>query len=42
MKMGVPRRLLQSDKIEINNSDDKIEALKEQLRQSEELVKDQM
>jgi hypothetical protein len=42
MKVGMPRRLLHSDKIEINDSDNKIEALKEQLRQSEELAKDQM
>jgi hypothetical protein len=42
MKMGVSRRLLKSDKSVANDSDDKIETLKEQLRQAEELVMDKM
>jgi kinesin family protein 14 len=40
MKMGVPRRLLQSDKSVANDSDGKIETLKEQLREAEELAQD--
>jgi hypothetical protein len=42
MKMGVPRRLLESDKSVANDSDGKIETLKEQLREAEELAMDKM
>jgi len=40
--MGVPRRLLESDESVANDSDGKIETLKEQLREAEELAKDKM
>jgi hypothetical protein len=42
MKMGVPRRLLQSDRSVGNDSDGQIETLQEQLGQAEELEKDKM
>jgi hypothetical protein len=42
MKMGVPRRLLESNESVANDSDGKIETLKEQLREAEELAKDKM
>lgn len=48
MKMGVPRRLLQPDRTDLNDKEREIEILKEQLkhkeeqlRQSEELTKAQ-
>jgi hypothetical protein len=40
--MGVPRRLLESDKSVENDSNGKIETLKEELREAEELAKDKM
>jgi len=40
--MGVPRRLLESDKSVANDSDGKIETLKERLREDEELTMDKM
>jgi len=40
--MGVPRRLLESDKSVANDSDGKTETSKEQLREAEELARDKM
>jgi hypothetical protein len=42
MKIGVPRRLLESDKSVASDSDGKIETLKEQLREDEEVAMDKM